>query len=138
VSSPEGYPYAREVVPPFDSEVKVPEVILKVKGHKGAHYETFLVDTGADVTIIPSLAQKTIQCRLLPGEDQLYGIAGIAVPIRPAMIDIEILGRYRQIRCVLVDDEQIPFLLGRMDVLDTFDLLFLENELYFRERSGHP
>ena len=130
----EGYPYAREIVPLFDSKVVVPEVRLKVKSHRGAHYETFVVDTGADVTIIPRSAEKSIKCRLLSGEDLLFGVSGIGIPIQPAEIEIEIIGKFRKVRCALVDDPQVPFLLGRLDILDNFDLLFLEDELQFRAR----
>ena len=105
---------------PFIGEVFYPFVPIFLKTIKGWREFDFLVDTGADFTTLPRRAEEMLginlsQCR----ETIAEGIGGIKVKIWEAKIPIRIKNFETKIRCSITEDDKTPFLLGRVDLLET-------------------
>ena len=125
--STECSPYDRKYLPIFDEEFVDPEIQLRVMTRYGPRFEYFLIDTGADVTLLPAASVDYFEVEMLEGEDRIFGVEGEGITVKPAAIQVEILNRFFRVRCAISDRDDIPFLLGRLDILDSFDLLFLKD-----------
>lgn len=80
----------------------------------------FIVDTGADFTTLPRRAEQILgidlsRCK----ESKAEGIGGVIVKTRETQIQIRIKGYIFKVRCSITEDDKTPFLLGRVDLLDT-------------------
>ncbi|MDI6903357.1 MAG: hypothetical protein QMC77_06450 [Methanocellales archaeon] len=79
------------------------------------------VDSGADVTLIPKSFGELLGFQLESSKIQeIKGIGEGTVPVS------------QNIAWALIDT--VPFLLGRLDILDKFDITFTEREVIFVER----
>ncbi|MBI2122972.1 MAG: aspartyl protease family protein [Armatimonadetes bacterium] len=106
---------------PYDARLDPPAPILSLRIHRTedapAIFLTALVDTGADLTVIPeSLAR---QLAVLPvGHVRIRGVGGMAARVPMYSVEIEVAGLSRMLRVVGVGDEA---LVGR-DLLNQFTL----------------
>lgn len=86
----------------------------------------FIVDTGADLTTLPFFMAEKLgvdlrKCR----RGRAEGIGGAVVETWETKILIRLKSFECWIHCSIVEDEQTPFLLGRIDLLEeNFSLLF--------------
>lgn len=99
-----------------------PKIPVGVKTLTGYHTYRFLVDTGADFSVVPRrLAQQVgLDWDTLP-EAQMRGVGQGSVEARLGHLPIR-LGRVElSVRCLFVDT-RIAFILGRADFLDRFVL----------------
>jgi predicted aspartyl protease len=121
VSFPLGYRYDTDlgVVP----EAVIPVFILT----KGGSYESydFIVDTGADCCIVPrSIAEDLgIDIKSLPSTT-FKGIEGGPLVAYLTKITIKITNIPVEVTCAVSSNEKSPFVLGRLDVFDKFNILF--------------
>ena len=100
------------------------------------------IDSGADMTVIPFRLGRSLGFRQRPGERTLAlsGISGAGVPyvLRTARIH---LGQKRfTIRLAWALIEEVPLLLGRVDVFARFHILFDERRhqvTFTPARAGH-
>ena len=83
--------------------------------------ETFLIDSGADITLIPHRAGVALR---LPSakDEELQPLGGIAGSILVAYRQMEVeIGNYRfSCRIAWAQTDSVPFILGRFDVFDEF------------------
>lgn len=101
-----------------------PRVIFKVKTEYGWLRVKFLIDSGADVTILP------IRLAGLFGFDKnkselttIGGVEGKLMTAFPKKLDLEIDKHRFSVRSFFVETDIIP-LLGRLDVWDKFSICF--------------
>jgi len=120
------FPFEYVVLPGF-GKVFYPFISVSLKTiDKGWVNFRFIVDTGADLTTLPLFMARKLginlgKCRRGKAE----GIGGVVVETREAEIPIRLKNFEFLIRCSIVEDEQTPFLLGRIDVLEkNFSLFF--------------
>ena len=90
-----------------------------------------LVDTGADVTLIPSPSVRLLGATM-SGEHELSGFDGSRSLVQAACLDMELFGKIFTGDFLLIDREW--GLLGR-DVLNHFTLLFNGPGLSWGEQS---
>lgn len=97
----------------------------------------FLVDTGADVTVIPiPLAHWfDIPFERSNKSTSVAGVGNDMTKAYPGVITIKIGRRQHDIRCYFVESGLDTMLLGRLDVFDHFTVVFdnLKKQLVFRE-----
>ena len=87
------------------------------------------VDSGADVTVIPRQFCRFLGFVIKQGEiSEICSIGDAVVPIIVKKVRIDIGERESdaQIACAMIND--IPPLLGRLDVFDRFDIELKQNE----------
>jgi len=80
----------------------------------------FLVDTGADFSLLPSslAPQLGLDLSRLP-QTNMEGVEGTGVCSWLATVEAKIAGHTWNMRVFLVDNDNLPFLLGRKDVFDS-------------------
>lgn len=118
----------------FPAKVPVPEMPLEVRTKYGYAKQWFLVDTGADITMLPHHASEWLDCRIQKKSARVYGIDGAGVTVFSSKITIRIGERDEQVRCVFSNRDDIPFILGRLDILKRYDILLLKDRVCLRKR----
>ncbi len=102
-----------------------PYAMVRVITNERNYRCQMLIDSGADITLIPKKAGDYLGFE--PDKEMIREIRGIgegAVPYIIKTVQIEI-GEYQikgRIGWVLI--EEVPFLLGRLDIFDQFDIKF--------------
>lgn len=107
----------------FITEPIIPVLILTKNGSYQLY--DFILDTGADCCILP----KTIAGDLGIDIDSLpkicfKGIEGGTIDAYLTKITMKITNTPIEVTCVLANSEKIPFILGRVDIFDRFNILF--------------
>lgn len=111
---------------------------LEVRTKYGYAKQWFLVDTGADIMMLPCHASEWLDCRLQRKRSHVFGIDGAGVTVYASAIAVKINERVENIRCVFSNRDDIPFILGRLDLLKRFDLLFLKDRVCLKRRKCIP
>ena len=98
--------------------------------------ETFLIDSGADVTVIPH--RTGIELKLPSAkEGELRSLGGISGSILVAYRQVEMeIGDHRfSCKIAWAQTERVPPILGRLDVFDEFHVELRQKErvTYFRK-----
>lgn len=118
----------------FPVNVPVPEISLDVRTKYGWAKQWFLVDTGADITMLPFHASDWLDCDLRARKARVFGIDGEGVIVYASRITLRIGKSTDKVRCVFSDRDDIPFILGRLDLLKRHDMLFLKDRVCLRKR----
>ena len=100
-----------------------PKVLVEVRTLAGYRSRPFLVDTGAELSVVPRRLAREVghDWDSLPvlgvtgvGPGQVHARLGL-LPIRLGQIELSV-------RCLFLDQGVAPFILGCADVLDHFAL----------------
>lgn len=121
----------------FDTNIMVPEIVLPTMTKSGYRKAWFLVDTGADVTSFPSSAKELFEQPVEACEEKMYGFEGIGANVSKSFVNLKICGEETRVRCIFSEMDNIPFLIGRLDVLDKFNIMFYEDKVCFERRADN-
>ena len=122
-------PYGIKNLSVFPTKLVVPELPILVKTKFGYRREWFLVDSGADITMLPYFASNLLECKLEKSRTKMFGIDGYGVCVYKSKIKVRFFNEEETIKCVFSERDDIPFILGRLDVLDKYNMLFYKNEV---------
>ncbi len=95
--------------------------------HKGVRIELPLyIDSGADISMIPYRFGKALRLDRTPKDRirKIRGIAGAGVPYVVKRLRFNFRGRKITARVAWSMIEEVPLLLGRMDIFDKFRITF--------------
>lgn len=120
----------------FETLCVVPRASISVRTKFGYRNEVFLIDTGADITMLPRSARELFEGPFEDCSQLVYGIEGEGIGIFKSKIRMRICEREVDVRCVFSKKDNIPFILGRLDIINRFNIHFLESEACFEERNG--
>lgn len=104
------------------------EVILEADGQK---VEAFMcIDSGADITMIPLRFGKALGFKQKPSDKilEIKGVSGGGVPYVIRNANLILNGEKLKIRLAWALIEEVPFLLGRMDIFPKFTIVFDEKK----------
>lgn len=127
-------PYGSKILSVFPTEVIVPEMAISVKTRFGYRKEWFLIDSGADISMLPYFASDLLDCKLEKSQEKMFGIDGYGVGVYTSKIKIKIYDAEETIRCVFSERDDIPFILGRLDLFDKYNIIFLKDEVCLEKR----
>jgi len=83
------------------------------------------IDSGADITLIPLTFGRLLGLELKKEEiKHLRGIGGVGVPVVIKEVDTRINGTEFPVRVAWALEEDLPPLLGRVDIFDRFTITF--------------
>jgi hypothetical protein len=112
----------------------VAEVLLKSGREK---IETAMyIDSGADITMVSLELGKALGFKQLPKDEilEIKGVSGGGVPYILKKANLVINGETLPIRLAWALIEEVPLLLGRLDIFPKFKIIFDErNELIIFE-----
>ena len=129
------FPYKKEVSTIFGYIYRpVVEIHLKTKETQGFRVSTY-ADSGADITIFPKSVSNILGLKLQDGrESTVTGVGGQEVKIFIHTITVRIGDEELEIRAGFTEREDVPYLLGRTDILTHFNILFEKDRVVFIKR----
>ncbi len=84
------------------------------------------VDSGADMTLIPKSVGELLGFEITEEAKEVYSVSRHSIPIIMKNIELKI-GKHRLNACVAWSlQENVPLLLGRLDIFDKFIVTFDE------------
>jgi len=126
------FPYKKEPSTLFGHIYRpVVEIYLKTKENQWFKVSTY-ADSGADITIFPKSVSEILGLKLQDGqESSVTGVGGEEIKIFVHKITIRIEEEKLQVRAGFAEREDIPYLLGRTDILTHFNILFEKDKVVF-------
>ena len=129
------FPYVREESALFGSILRpIVKVVIS-----GSYTHWMYVDSGADITMIPLSVGRLIGLRRSKRDklQRIFGVGRSSVPIIVKRVSMRLGSVDFTARIAWSQVEDVPLLLGRMDVFKEFDVTFKEREglTSFRSRS---
>ena len=106
----------------------VADVVLE---YKNQTVEVIMyIDSGADITMIPLETGKAIGLKQKPEDEilEIKGVSGSGVPYILKKATIILNGKKLKIRLAWALIEEVPLLLGRMDIFPKFKITFDEKK----------
>ena len=103
-------------------------VILQVGSQKVE--VTMCIDSGADITMIPFRFGKSLGLKQTPSDKilEIKGVSGGGVPYLLKSANIYLNEKKLKIRLAWALIEEVPLLLGRLDIFNKFRIIFDEKE----------
>ena len=102
-----------------------PVVPIEVLTRTGYQKFDFIVDTGADCSIMPKSVAKDLAVDIRKAVKMHFGgIEGRSILTYIVKITVKITKTPIAITCALSSNEQCPFILGRKDVFSRYNILF--------------
>jgi len=103
-----------------------PVIPLLVRTRRGYVSFDFLIDTGADCSMIPaSIAQAELGVVLARcPQETFFGIEGHGIRVFRGSLALKIGPHPVRVRCVFSSREHTPLILGRLDLFRHFSLTF--------------
>lgn len=106
-----------------------PIVKVQLKTRWGWKAFDFLLDTGADVTVLPSFCEELLGInRKNLQKQELFGVGGVRVAAWKTTVPLRIGQEEFPITAWFHADNETPFLLGKKDVFDTRFSLTLDTK----------
>jgi len=122
------FPYQSEKSKLFGTMLR-PVAVVKLKQADRVVPVEMYVDSGADVTVIPRRLGEFLGFVIEQGEiSEICGIGDAVVPIIVKNTRMNIGEREFDARIAWAMINDVPPLLGRLDVFDRFDIEFKQNE----------
>ena len=112
------------------------DVILEANGQK---VEAFMcIDSGADITMVPMRFGRAIGFRQDPSDKilEIKGVSGGGVPYLIREANLFLNGKKLNIRLAWALIEEVPLLLGRLDIFPKFKITFDEKQKLITFRSS--
>lgn len=111
--------------------------VVYFNGEKEADGTPYL-DSGADVSLIPKSLGELLGLSIEKGDaiSEMNGVGEIGVPVIIKKINLRIGTKVLSTRIAWALVEEVPLLLGRIDIFNIFDITFKRNEkTLFSERG---
>ena len=88
------------------------------------------IDSGADITMIPLGVGKALGLKQKPNDEilEIKGVSGSGVPYILKKTILRLNGRKLNIRLAWALIEEVPLLLGRLDIFRKFEITFDEKQ----------
>lgn len=126
------FPYKKEPSTVFGYVYRpVVEIYLRTRDGDWFKVSTY-ADSGADITIFPRSVCELLGLSLQDGQEStVTGVGGEEIKIFIHRIMVRIGDEELKIRAGFAEREDIPYLLGRTDILTCFNILFEEHRVVF-------
>lgn len=116
-------------IPDSNGTLKKPTIPVEFKMLSSGYIETIaLVDSGADVTVLPKGIADLIGVKII-GESESQGIGG-KVKVKTGSVTFRIKGEHAYHKITthveIIEDDSIPVLLGRRGLFDRFKVIIDE------------
>ena len=109
----------------FGGTVCNPVLVVEVAIQSGYQPFEFLLDSGADCTIVPRGMAKLIGVTLPRIADaSLAGIGPKSMAAYRSSLNLRIQQEEFVVECLITRSDTVPFLLGRVDFFDLFNVAF--------------
>ena len=118
------FPYKYKTIE--ETRILNPRILLPLKTSTGWIDIWFLLDTGADTTMLTLSAAKEYGLHYnLSQKTKLFGIGDLSVFAYSGEVELKFGKTFNlKVRCYFIDAEDSTLLLGRLDIFDKFNITF--------------
>jgi hypothetical protein len=107
--------------------IRKPIIPVRMIGPKGSLTLFMLLDSGADISMIPYSAGEEIGLEVnMASRGEVQGIGEGSVPYMVGQVNLEIEKISLSVRVVWALIEEVPFILGRLDLFNALNIEFRE------------
>ncbi len=128
------FPYQKEKSKLF-GEVYRPVGEFEIETKLGWIPVLAYIDSGADITLLPMSFIGALEIKV-EEEDikNIGGVGGSKIPVIVKKVKMKICDKILDVRVAIALIEKIPYLIGREDVFDYFEVCFRQKNktIYFR------
>ncbi len=131
------FPFDKKLSKRF-GEVLEPTIPVTVVGPKQDIEVLMLIDSGADISLLPASIAELIGLQLdMKNQREVYGLGEGGVPYVLSPVTLRIRDVETSVRVAWALAEDVPFVLGRLDVFRRFAIEFreFENRVVLTERQ---
>ena len=129
------FPYKYKTID--EGRILNPRILLPLKTSTGWIDIWFLLDTGADTTMLTLSTAKEYGLHYdLRQKTKLFGIGEMSIFAYAGIIELKLGQNYKlRVRCYFIDAEDSTLLLGRLDIFDKFNITFnsSKNQIIFEQ-----
>jgi len=131
------FPYREEPSEAF-GRIARPVVEVSLRDRTGEWFKVFpYADSGADFSLSPKGICKLLNLKLDAGQRKLIqGVSGKPAVIYLHRVEMKIGETSFSTRVGFAVSERMPYLLGRLDVLEHFHIRFEKDRVCLTERDG--
>ncbi len=131
------FPYREEPSKTF-TRIARPVVEVFLREETDEWFKVFpYADSGADFSLFPKGICKLLGLQLKMGQRSLIqGVGGKPTVVYLHRVEMRIGEKSFSARVGFTASERMPYLLGRLDVLEHFDIRFEKDRVCFTEREG--
>ncbi len=122
------FPYQKELSGLF-GEIFRPLAEFEIKTSSGWIPVVGYIDSGADVTLLPRSFLKLLKVKIEKSEiKEIKGIGEGRVPVIVKNVGMRIGDKVFNAKIAVALIEDVPYILGREDVFDKFEIRFCQKE----------
>ncbi|MEW6069143.1 MAG: hypothetical protein AB1485_00850 [Candidatus Thermoplasmatota archaeon] len=126
------FPYQKEFSELF-GEIFRPLAEFEIETSKGWIPIVGYVDSGADVTLLPRSFLKPLKVKIEKSEiKEIRGIGEGRVPVIIKNVGMKIGDKVFNAKIAVALIEDVPYILGREDVFEKFEIIFCQEERVVR------
>lgn len=118
-------------------EAKRPYVLLELQSLKGEWFKVnTLADSGADITSFPRGVARILGKDVSKGKKvKLVSATGTSLPLYLHEVKARLGSKEFIMTVGFAETDTFPYLLGRQDVLDIFNIKFSKDDVWFEEQK---
>lgn len=121
------FPYRKERSKLF-GKIYRPVVPVELIWGSERKIQRMYLDSGADITLLPKSIGDLLKFEVTDDIKEMRGVLDIPVPIIIKNINIKLCDIEFPARVAWAMVEEVPLLLGRMDIFDKFEIVFMQKE----------
>ena len=121
------FPYRRERSKLFGNIYR-PVVYVELKWRSEKIIQRMYLDSGADISLIPLSVGESLGLEITDDIKEMKGIGNIPIAVVIKSINIRLCDKEFTAKVAWCLIEEVPPLLGRMDIFDKFEIVFMEKE----------
>lgn len=120
------FPYRKEHSPIFGTIYRPKIPVELISGYERKTQMMYL-DSGADITLLSKSIGDLLKFEMTGEILQMKGVADVSIPVIIKNVDIKLcdIEFSAKVAWALIET---PLLLGRMDVFDKFEIVFMQKE----------
>ncbi|MEA2086397.1 MAG: hypothetical protein U9O84_05135 [Chloroflexota bacterium] len=120
-------------------EIFYPGLIVQVLLTSGYQPFEFILDSGADMTMVPGFLANLAGVQLPNVPDtSVVGISSRLMPAFKGKLKMRLKTEVFEVRCLFTESNRTPLLLGRLDFFSIFDVGFDGNDCKIILTRRHP
>jgi hypothetical protein len=121
------FPYRREHSKLF-GKIYRPVVQVELKWRSERTIQRMYLDSGADISLIPMSVGDSLGLEITDDIKEMKGVGNVIIPVIIKNINIRLCDKEFTARFAWSLIEEVPLLLGRMDIFDKFEIIFMQKE----------
>jgi hypothetical protein len=121
------FPYREEYSRLFGMIYR-PVVPVELQSEQEWFPQRMYLDSGADISLIPRSVGDLLGFEMTDNIQEMRGVGNVAIPVIIKTISVRLCDEEFFARIAWSLMEEVPLILGRIDIFDRFEIIFMQKE----------